>query len=289
MEATKEISCGAVAGCLGKIIEFPFDTVKVRLQAPARSSTGPPSTVALVRHIYTREGLLNGFYKGLKAPLLGACLETAVIFGAYEQAKNVFSMAGLSASSLLAVCTSGAVSGIAASFVLTPVELVKCNLQIANVGAGPPGAVAGHSYASVMRQIVLRNGLSGLWLGLSLTVLRELVGTAIWFATYEQTNGLLGSIRPDCKNTNNLASGAAAGFLFNLSIYPVDTIKSNIQTSHTSGRIYGNLSIRTVLASILASPGGARNLYNGLGITLLRCVPANAAIFYVYEGLKENV
>ena len=40
--------------------------------------------------------------------------------------------------------------------------------------------------------------------------------------------------------------------------------------------------------SIIAKPGGILNLYNGLGITMVRCIPANALIFYTYELLKQN-
>ncbi|OBA20626.1 mitochondrial carrier [Metschnikowia bicuspidata var. bicuspidata NRRL YB-4993] len=277
---TKEIAYGAAAGCLGKFIEFPFDTVKVRLQ----SAHGTRSTISVISHILRQEGVL-GFYKGLKAPLFGACLESAILFSAYEYAQQFLrQLTPWLSSSMLSICCSGVFSGFAASFVLTPVELVKCNLQVANLLE----KTRHESYGSILSQIIKRHGIAGLWLGLSSTLLREMAGTAVWFAAYEKSAIWYNRLWPEQKNINSLMSGATAGFLFNLSIFPVDTIKSNIQTAHISGRLAADLSFSSVLRSLVRRPGGVANLYNGLGITLVRSIPANAVIFYTYEYLKTH-
>lgn len=280
VDPAKEVVYGAVAGCLGKIIEFPFDTVKVRLQ-----TTHAASTVAVASHIVCQEGLLS-FYKGIKAPLVGACLESAMLFSAFQygqQAVRTFTPFLL--ESLAAVCVSGAFSGLAVSFVLTPIELVKCNLQVANVVAGSAHVPA--SYGLAIRNVLKSNGITGLWHGLSSTLLREMVGTAVWFATYEESLHTYNRVNPGCENLNLLVSGATAGFMSNLSIYPADTIKSNIQTSQAMkrGTETGFVSVGVLLVS---KPGGLRNLYRGLGITLVRSIPANAVIFATYEWLKKS-
>lgn len=284
VDATREIAYGAVAGCLGKIIEFPFDTVKVRLQSALGKNSS--STLKVVANIFKNEGI-SAFYKGFKAPLVGACLESAVLFSAYEYAQlylHLLSSWTSPTSSLLSVSCSGAFSGFAASFVLTPVELVKCNLQVANLRE----TTRHESYGSILTQIVKKHGISGLWQGLSSTLLREMAGTAVWFASYEQAGMLYNQWWPEQKNINSLMSGATAGFLFNLSIYPLDTIKSNVQTAHVSGRSVKDLEFFTVLCRLTGRPGGIANLYRGLGITLARSLPANAVIFYTYEHLKTN-
>lgn len=281
VNAAKEISYGAIAGSLGKLIEFPFDTVKVRLQ----SSHGQMSTLTTIRDILHKEGIFNGFYKGIRAPMVGACMESAVLFSAFQYGQEaLLNVTSLSSDSLVRVCAAGAFSGFAASFVLTPVELVKCKLQVANLHK----LTSSESYVSLLRKIVGNEGPLGLWHGLNLTLLREMGGTAIWFASYEESLKMLNKAAPDRENVNLLASGAFAGFMFNLSIYPIDTIKSNIQTyDMTSGRS-GKLNFASAVTHLTSRPGGLRNLYNGLGITLLRSIPANAAIFYTYEYLKKN-
>lgn len=79
-EALKDIVFGSLAGVAGKYVEYPFDTVKVRLQSqpdgvPLRYK-GPLDCFA---QSIRKDGLL-GLYRGISAPLLGAALETSSLF-----------------------------------------------------------------------------------------------------------------------------------------------------------------------------------------------------------------
>jgi ornithine carrier protein len=79
-EAMKDIVCGSIAGVVGKYIEYPFDTVKVRLQSqpdnlPLRY-TGP---LDCFRKSLQRDGFI-GIYRGISAPLVGAAVETSTLF-----------------------------------------------------------------------------------------------------------------------------------------------------------------------------------------------------------------
>jgi ornithine carrier protein len=79
-EAIKDIVCGSAAGVVGKYIEYPFDTVKVRLQSQ-------PDTIPLryagpldcFKKSLQRDGFL-GIYRGISAPLVGAAVETSTLF-----------------------------------------------------------------------------------------------------------------------------------------------------------------------------------------------------------------
>lgn len=79
-EAVKDIVCGSVAGVVGKYIEYPFDTIKVRLQSqpntiPLRYS-GP---LDCFKQSLQKDGFL-GIYRGISAPLVGAAVETSTLF-----------------------------------------------------------------------------------------------------------------------------------------------------------------------------------------------------------------
>ena len=79
-EALKDVVCGSVAGIVGKYIEYPFDTVKVRLQSqpdnlPLRY-TGP---LDCFKKSLQRDGFM-GIYRGISAPLVGAAVETSTLF-----------------------------------------------------------------------------------------------------------------------------------------------------------------------------------------------------------------
>lgn len=78
--ALKDIAFGSIAGVAGKFVEYPFDTVKVRLQSqpdhlPLRY-TGP---LDCFRQSLRQDGV-RGLYRGISAPLLGAAIETSSLF-----------------------------------------------------------------------------------------------------------------------------------------------------------------------------------------------------------------
>jgi ornithine carrier protein len=84
-EAIKDVVCGSVAGVVGKYIEYPFDTIKVRLQSqpdnlPLRY-TGP---LDCFKKSLQRDGFL-GIYRGISAPLVGAAVETSSLFFSVSQ------------------------------------------------------------------------------------------------------------------------------------------------------------------------------------------------------------
>lgn len=280
----KEIGYGAVSGMLGKVVEYPFDTVKVRLQSTRGYSRSALQCIGL---IYRSEGIVHGFYQGLRAPLLGACLETAVLFLSYNVTTHYcarhLELPSDQEPPLWTKAMGGGFAGFMASFVLTPIELVKCRLQVQNVSAP---AASRHLYSATVRNVLAKDGVAGLWLGLSGTLVREVFGTAVWFGTYEFCTQWMRERRRALANTDweQMASGALAGVLFNFSMFPADTIKSNMQT-HDFG---GSSSFVKVGRYLCSLPGGARNLYSGLGITLVRSAPANAIIFYTYETMKKQ-
>src|SRR5271155_1608383 len=147
VEAFKDITFGSTAGVLGKFVEYPFDTVKVRLQS---QSTSPLSTSrfhgpldAFAAAWRSPEGPVWNLYRGISAPLVGAAIETSSLFFSYRIAQELVttlrpsllqatpdspnSRPNLPFSALLAC---GAFSGAFTSLLLTPIELVKCKMQV---------------------------------------------------------------------------------------------------------------------------------------------------------------
>ncbi|KAF3210969.1 hypothetical protein TWF106_010364 [Orbilia oligospora] len=82
--AIKDITYGSIAGMVGKFIEYPFDTVKVRLQTQNHFK-GPLDCFT--------QGLRNdgitGLYRGIAPPLVGAAAENAGLFFGYTASQNV--------------------------------------------------------------------------------------------------------------------------------------------------------------------------------------------------------
>lgn len=79
-EALKDIVFGSTAGIAGKFVEYPFDTVKVRLQSqPDHLPLRYAGPVDCFRQSFRQDGFL-GIYRGISAPLVGAAIETSSLF-----------------------------------------------------------------------------------------------------------------------------------------------------------------------------------------------------------------
>lgn len=308
-EALKDITFGSIAGIAGKVVEYPFDTVKVRLQSqPDHLPLQYKGPLDCFKQSIQQDGV-RGLYRGVSAPFAGAAAETACLFFSYRIAQNVlrssfYADMGVGQSlPLPGLVTAGAISGGVTSLILTPIELVKCRMQVPlHSSLDPtlkPGAMltsAPLSPFAVIADVFRREGLSGFWRGQLGTFLRETGGTAAWFGAYEASSlffkrRLLQSAPSTYNSTtsnitlpvhNQLASGALAGMSYNFIFYPADTIKSKIQTGELT-------NVRPTFMGVgkaLWQSHGLKGLYRGCGITVARSAPSSALIFTIFETLK---
>lgn len=277
-KALRDIINGSIAGAFGKLIEYPFDTVKVRLQT--QDAKVFPTTWSCIKYTYRNEGVLRGFFQGIGSPIFGASLENAVLFVSYNQCSQLLERS-CNVSPLQQIIISGAFAGSCASLVLTPVELIKCKLQISNLQNLQSQVKKPTKIIPTIKSVLQERGLLGFWQGQSGTFIRETFGGVAWFATYELTKNYLKDRHKDGRDSDTwelLFSGASAGLAYNASIFPADTLKSMMQTEHV-----------TLLQSAkkVMAKSGIAGFYRGLGITLVRAVPANAVVFYTYESLSK--
>ncbi|KAI8807573.1 mitochondrial carrier domain-containing protein [Cladochytrium replicatum] len=143
--ALKDLASGSIAGVTGKVVEFPFDTVKLRLQTQPIGPTGRGllfhGAIDCFGKTVRGEGV-SGLYKGLSTPLFGSVVENAFLFMCYGASLDLMRYfrhgttsrtADLPPPSMTDVVLAGLLSGAGVSFILTPVELVKCKLQVQDV------------------------------------------------------------------------------------------------------------------------------------------------------------
>ncbi|KAI9732457.1 MAG: hypothetical protein M1818_007495 [Claussenomyces sp. TS43310] len=78
-----------------------------------------------------------------------------------------------------------------------------------------------------------------------------------------------------------LLAGAIAAFSVDLLVYPLDTLKTRIQ-SPDYRKIYYNASRTAVNKPVLF-----RGLYQGIGSVILITIPSSGAFFTTYEGFKS--
>ncbi|OAP63534.1 hypothetical protein AYL99_02761 [Fonsecaea erecta] len=315
LEALKDIVYGSTAGILGKFVEYPFDTVKVRLQSQSHEPGAVPRLHgpfdAFSAAFRSPEGPLVSLYRGISAPLLGAAIETSSLFFSYRIAQDIVVRASPSLRaqrdrnphgkielpfSYLLAC--GAASGAFTSLLLTPIELIKCKMQ---VPLAPSNLASKLGYTTtrplgpmqLITTIFRSQGLLGFWHGQLGTLIRETGGSAAWFGSYEGVKMLFLRSDPsvnhvsDVKVWQQMVAGAAAGMSYNFVFYPADTIKSRMQTSSTEVTSGPNRLTFLSTGRALWREQGVKGFYRGCGITVFRAAPSSAIIFSIYEALRR--
>ncbi|KAL7753611.1 hypothetical protein RI367_000542 [Sorochytrium milnesiophthora] len=310
-ESKNDFIAGALSGSLGVLVGNPLDVVKVRLQTAASSrstsSAPPPSILGSVSQMIRSEGV-SSLFRGAASPLVSVAALNSVLFVSYGKSLSVIQ--SLSASTRREPTTwqaglAGLVSGFACYAISTPTELVKCRVQIAMssapaayapamaLSATPAALTVGgplipaHNSLAVALQVLRKEGLRGFYRGGLVTFLRDGPGYAVYFATYEQAKRMLRSAL-DAERAVQLVAGGIAGVASWASIYPLDVIKSRVQTTATATAAPGRHQLLQV-ARDMARQEGYRVFVRGMKPTLVRAFYVNAVVFVSYEYCMERL
>ncbi|KIY67114.1 carnitine/acyl carnitine carrier [Cylindrobasidium torrendii FP15055 ss-10] len=289
MDPSLDFAAGTLAGIAGLLVGHPFDTVKVRFQDP--QMTGKYKSTMHALATITGEERIIGLYKGVMSPVATAAFMNGIVFASYR----FFMKAQLSEEStvptLSQIALAGAGSGIAASVIAAPTELVKIRQQ-QYLGADrtPTWQVAA--------DIIRREGVRGIYRGLGVTALRD-IGYGSYFWGYEATQRLLSRpAGPDMPPylpswMVMLISGGVAGISGWITTFPFDVIKTRMQGSlsvqSASSKQPGGCPpygpYRTIWGTVVHSyrEEGVRVFFRGLAPTLIRAVPVNMATFATLE------
>ena len=243
-----------------------------------------------------RHGGLSSLYRGVSAPLFGAAIETSSLFFSYRLAQKAVSHVIACKKDeplpLNALLVCGAASGSFTSLLLTPIELVKCQMQ------AEPGRLPRQpkNPISVIGSVFKHDGITGFWRGQLGTLIRESGGSAAWFGSYEGVTSFfrrqqslhsasIGSLDP-LPIWQQLLAGASAGISYNFLFYPADTIKSRMQTEVIISSLVEKKPTFFEVGRALWQQHGLQGMYRGCGITVARSAPSSAFIFAIYESLR---
>ena len=83
----------------------------------------------VIASTFQNEGFL-AFYKGMGPPLVTVPLINSIIFASYEFYKNLINVKSESDFTFNQSLQAGMFAGAVNSIVLSPIELIKCRLQI---------------------------------------------------------------------------------------------------------------------------------------------------------------
>lgn len=278
---------GAIGICIGNRL----DIVKTELQAGNRLFISP----ALAAHETTYRRFTN-LFRGAAAPILGYGALNSILFVTYNRSlklmePTIFDPTKLAGVGLDKIWIAGAIGGLACWVVSAPSELIKCRTQLQVDGKLS-------SYATAIN-VFTKEGIRGLYLGGTITSIRDSFGYAWYFWSYELSKRILLSRQPDPfqepKATDVLIAGGIAGVVTWASVFPLDVVKTRMQTQERTV----DEAVAPLLAGKQTAAGKttswhiikniARNeglfgFYRGLGVCSLRAFIVNAAQVCIVPG-----
>jgi solute carrier family 25 carnitine/acylcarnitine transporter 20/29 len=266
MENVIGFIAGIVSGATKLIIGHPFDTIKVRVQIDA--STLP---LKCLKDTVRKEGF-KALYKGATPPLFGWAFMDSIQMGTLTNLRLLLQKDGK--LTLLDHGLSGLGTGIVVSFVATPIEVLKANLQIQKdktVFKGP---------TDLLKKLLKENGIRGIYKGLDGCLLFRSFFWLLW-GSYEVYRSKLESLGFD-KSIPFLAGGLAANTFWVVS-FPADVIKNKLMTRRNDLQ-FRNIS--TCFKYVLKTEG-VRGFYRGFVPCFLRSFPTNGAAILVMDSVLK--
>jgi len=323
----KDLVAGGIAGKCGVIVGHPLDTVKVRLQQQIQQPKTNIMTVTPSSSIIRRDNnvtvirryplnFYRSLYRGVGAPLATAAVVNASVFCVYgslsrmcdNHYKYPSNSSVAAATTTTAIITKhsicGLITGLVTSILLCPIEHVKIQLQTKQHQVSTISRSCSNlSSYEVAKQIICNeHGLKGIYRGFFATCMRQGPSFAIYFPVYHILKEAIGRNNDDENNTNSInkessvslwwssaLAGGLAGSLSWIIVYPVDVIKSRIQSLPIDTKVAKKKSFYFIARNIYQNEGGIIPLIfsRGLAITILRAFPVNGTIFFVYEFVNQ--
>ncbi|XP_055854216.1 putative tricarboxylate transport protein, mitochondrial [Episyrphus balteatus] len=223
----KGIVAGGITGGIEICITFPTEYVKTQLQLDEKGGNKRYNGIADCVKKTVKERGFFGLYRGLSVLLYGSIPKSAARFGAFEYFRgNMVDSRGQLSNCGKLLCGLGA--GICeAILAVTPMETIKVKFINDQRSANPQYK----GFAHGVRTIVKNEGISGIYKGLTPTILKQGSNQAIRFFVVESLKDLyMGDDRskPVPKPIVGLF-GAIAGAASVFGNTPLDVVKTRMQ------------------------------------------------------------
>ncbi|CDF40822.1 unnamed protein product [Chondrus crispus] len=267
-----QFGAGALAGLVNTLVLSPLDVVKTRLQVQGSAAVPPTNYRGLfhaLRCMLRQEGL-SSYYRGLSASLSAFVPNWAIYWYSYETFKRTYTPRGARSTPFVHVFAALSAGAI------TAVDMTS--------------APAHRRYRSVphgLRKIIAEEGVSGLYKGLTPTLL-GLGHVAIQFPLYEHLkSSLSGGKYEDLKAAHVLIASSLSKIAASAVFYPHEVLRTQIQVDRTVAATGTEPARMASLIRDIIRKDGAKGLYRGFATNLMRTVPACMLTFTSYELVKR--
>jgi len=192
---------------------------------------------------------------------------------------------------------AGMFAGFVNSFVVGPIELIKCRLQVQTAGLKKAYY---HGSIDCLKRTIKDEGVKGPFKGMFATVVREVPCYAAQFSAFYFSECMFAQYY-DCSIDDLgvvqlLISGSIGGLACWLVSYPQDVIKTILQVDHgqkdaqhfKKHKIIPDGGFIDCFKSVWKNDGWI-GFWKGFSPCAIRAVSANATLFMVYELAKGHL
>lgn len=177
-EAWVDFIAGWGSGAVSVLMCQPVDTVLTRFQANASTTT---AALQETRYMLNQNGFTS-LWRGSSAMISAVPMQNAMLMGGYGVGKKWSSEGGSSNNIYRNVFVGGCFGGVAQSFLMSPVELMKVNQQ---VNVSKSATEAGMELVSGLSRFAMvapssATSASSSWRGLNATLLRDGIPHGVW-------------------------------------------------------------------------------------------------------------
>ena len=246
----------------------------------------PDSNFEKLFHIFPIK--VFGLYKGLLPPLAGFAAMNAILFGVQGM---VYRRLEPGAKGLF---LSGAIGGFVQSLIVSPMELVKLQMQLQGQGMKykhiirhtPDEMLRFNGSWDCFKKLFKAGGVRGIYHGFVATAARESPGVAVYIVAYHTMCSKMATYRDSVHHLGVLEllmAGGIAGSISWVSTYPFDVVKSRFQAD-----INGKYTGLVDCARQAYKSQGMPVFFRGLSTALVRAFPVNAATLATYTLILRS-
>lgn len=305
------------ASLLSVVAGYPFDSIKTRMQTHQFNGI-----FDCLKKTVNKEGV-RGLFRGLTAPLISASLTRALGVTVYTDAKpycaqlqqhtfkpyvpaedssKSFKAMVLAFNNAPVSSLAGAASGVVCSAFACPFEFTKLFQQLSILMQAEIPLKDHHMPKTtweVVKQVKRQTGVLGLYSGYRFHLMRDSIGSGVYFSAYETAKILLegfstpeGTIAGTSIPMGTISitiAGAISGVVAWVLVFPLDTVKSLTQRDIVSNiiRTLASQPTKPVIHRRLKLP--TRKMYRGLSVSITRSIIASVAFFSAFEYLMKHI
>lgn len=289
-----DVVAGTIAGINVTLVGHPFDTLKVRLQTQPTVNPIYSGVVDCFKKTLQWEGF-SGLYKGVSSPLIGQMFFRANLFLAYGQSKNfLLQMSDNNCLSNKDYFIAGGLAWLFGTIAECPIDFFKTQMQIQIIKSKTIKDFQPEytNMKDCFIKIIRMNGFKGAYQGVVPHMMRNLPAGSAHLGMFEVSRKYFAKKDnievKDLSIYKTIISGGIGGWCYWFFFYPLDVVKSSIQSDNPNKEKRNFNGVLDVYNK-LYKEGGIKRFYKGFTPCLMRAIPANAVLLLSSSYLSEHL